>query len=90
MDRERMDRRLVPGPGVPIDQVMAQRQQARMEALIARAQQAFNLVHDLMALEKNTPDLPRCRTLVNTAFDMTDYFQTQAQAPLKAGEGASD
>lgn len=81
------DRMKLPPVGVPdLQKVMQQRAQQKMQFVQARAQTAFTLLGSLLALEQKPPDLPKCRELINRAFQAGEYFNTQAVVPLKEDE----
>lgn len=81
------DRMNLPPVDVPdLRKTAQQRAQQKMQFVQSRAQTAFTLLGSLLALEKQTPKLSRCRELINLAFAAGDYFNTQAVAPLKEDE----
>lgn len=78
------DRMKLPPVDVPdLGKLMQQRAQQKMQFVQSRAQTAFTLLNGLLALEEQTPNLPRCRELINLAFQTGEYFNTLAVAPLK-------
>jgi len=78
------DRMNLPPVGVPnLEDLMQRRQQQKMQYIQGRAQMAMAMFQTLVSKESQTPKLPRCRELINLAFDAGEYFNTRAIEPLK-------
>jgi hypothetical protein len=62
---------------------MEQHAKQVVKAAQGRANMAMGMLHCLLGREQDTPNLPKCKELINLAFAMSEYFQTRAVEPLK-------